>query len=509
MFSLLRTPDANDKTIAQKYFVKELYVNGYDSTSNFVLELVRRNRTSDNMWAIAIGFQDNTNVIYFVRTSENPEGNGIAMYKSDNGSYIVVDWTVLPEHCDYTYQVSDEYLLRNDIIYSLDANPTISAAILKDKVEAKQAEVDTLTNKMFSLLYHYSSLDDFKEKTGWTIDNGGFVNSESTGFEKWLLSEKKMNLNIVSYAVDVELPSDEAKLYFGFFHQDTSAGSGNSLWAVSMSEQVLEFYGGFSRKEEPSTPVHKISFITESAVRNIRLHLSLNNRAILVKVINLNTGSLIVSAKYGRDGEGTYKNIGYDRLFVYSNTLNTKITKLETFCRYPANPKNCFSIIYGDSITYGWQCEVEETWSHKLADYLQNTLVFGEPSGTISGTLAGIDTVAAIKRPTIIFVCIGTNGGNTESNLQELVDKCNEIGARLILCTTPEFDIGISDTNSLIIKVAALNNIDVVRFDIATSIDYDISKGKDSSLFASTLHPNAAGQSRMFDRVFVDCPYLM
>ena len=48
------------------------------------------------------------------------------------------------------------------------------------------------------------------------------------------------------------------------------------------------------------------------------------------------------------------------------------------------------------------------------------------------------------------------------------------------------------------------------KFDLATSVNYDISQGYNSSLFVNgnSVHPNEAGCLKMYQRVKIDCPEL-
>ena len=197
------------------------------------------------------------------------------------------------------------------------------------------------------------------------------------------------------------------------------------------------------------------------------------------------------------------------KYFIYTDSQLLSIHRLLVITKKYIG--ECKALIFGDSITYGQNNSINDTWSYKLAKYLGNSFVSGLSGGQISQVLSRLTTECKSQIPQYAIACIGTNGGNTAENLKEYIDLCKAYKSNPILCTTPQLKgtTGVSIVNQTIINIAEANNIPVVRFDIATSLNYDVSAGPDTSLFYDGVHPNAEGCEKMYNRLFVDVPQLI
>ena len=196
-----------------------------------------------------------------------------------------------------------------------------------------------------------------------------------------------------------------------------------------------------------------------------------------------------------------------DLPFFFSETASISVYNFEiSLLINPAS--ECLIYIVGDSITEGHGVDDE---SHTFGNLLANQIgvdkvqVSGRCGARIDQVIRKITYEAQPLSPKYVMVTIGANGGNTSTNLSELIDKILAIGSIPIINHTP----GIGSINTLIDSVLThYPQCFSVKFDVATSIDKDITKGHDSSLFFDVTHPNALGNAEMYKQILIDCPFL-
>ena len=115
------------------------------------------------------------------------------------------------------------------------------------------------------------------------------------------------------------------------------------------------------------------------------------------------------------------------------------------------------------------------------------------------------------------MVTIGTNGGNTEANLSELVNYIKEQGAIPILNNTPSNESGTQvENNKLIDQVRRKIGIKGCKFDLATSVNGDGKEVDKTMMYWEDYstsygwqiyhHPNPKGGLKMFERTLIDVP---
>ena len=184
-------------------------------------------------------------------------------------------------------------------------------------------------------------------------------------------------------------------------------------------------------------------------------------------------------------------------------------------------------LIYGDSIT-----EPEGYYPTELFPQAWTQLVIHEiethGGQAISGGWGGcqIGTVRDVIRHELpyldvqyVMVTIGTNGGNTESNLTELMNYIIANGAIPILNNIPSNESGTQiDRNVLIEEVRNNMGLNGVRFDLATSLEGDGLEVDKTMMFWENYppsmyngwqvwhHPNEVGAAAMFEQALIDVP---
>ncbi|WP_185269607.1 SGNH/GDSL hydrolase family protein [Chryseobacterium bernardetii] len=174
---------------------------------------------------------------------------------------------------------------------------------------------------------------------------------------------------------------------------------------------------------------------------------------------------------------------------------------------------------YGDSITEGNSVGstsktpyYKDRFANLIGEYIGRPYyVSGRSAGTIDGVLARMQVEIPILLPRYVFVTIGTNNGNTEAKLNQLVDFCESYGCNVILNLIPLYDGSTAAKNAMIQGIVSARKLLSVKMNVATSLNND-GVTKDDSLFANEsgvlIHPNAAGNLKIFNRVFVDAPEL-
>ena len=112
------------------------------------------------------------------------------------------------------------------------------------------------------------------------------------------------------------------------------------------------------------------------------------------------------------------------------------------------------------------------------------------------------------------MVTIGTNGGNTEENLSQLVEYIRSQGAIPILNNIPCNESGTQvPINAVIEQVRQKYGIKGCRFDLATSLEHDGQHVDKTTMYFEDYdwgkiyhHPNVKGSLQMYTRTLLDVP---
>ncbi|MCQ2142738.1 MAG: Ig-like domain-containing protein [Bacteroidales bacterium] len=179
-------------------------------------------------------------------------------------------------------------------------------------------------------------------------------------------------------------------------------------------------------------------------------------------------------------------------------------------------------IIYGDSITqpegYFPEADFPRAWTQQIiAGMKGNAVSSGRGGATINELLVWIKNELPFLTTKYVMVTIGTNGGDTEENLSELVDYIKSFGFIPILNNIPSNESGTQiEINSIVEKVRKAKNIKGIKFDLATSINGDGLQVDQSLMYWEDYtgsygwqvyhHPNEKGGDAMFARSRIDVP---
>lgn len=183
-------------------------------------------------------------------------------------------------------------------------------------------------------------------------------------------------------------------------------------------------------------------------------------------------------------------------------------------------------LIYGDSIT-----QPETYYPTSLFPYAWTQLFIKELGGnaissgrggcTINEVLTYIRNELPYIKAKYVMVTIGTNGGNTESNLTDLVRYIKSMGSIPILNNIPSNESGTQvAVNAVIETVRRNNDLEGARFDLATSLKGDGKEVDKTMMFWEDYpptqfngwqvwhHPNEKGSKAMFEQALKDLPEL-
>ncbi|MDR2956225.1 MAG: SGNH/GDSL hydrolase family protein [Prevotella sp.] len=179
-------------------------------------------------------------------------------------------------------------------------------------------------------------------------------------------------------------------------------------------------------------------------------------------------------------------------------------------------------LIYGDSITepegYYPTSDFASSWTQLVIKNIKGKVMCSGRGGcTINEVLERIKNELPYVKAKYVMVTIGTNGGNTEDNLSELVEYIISQGSIPILNNIPANESGTQvESNKLIQKVRGKYNINGCKFDLPTSLGNDgIEVDKTTMYFEDYSgstgwqiyhHPNVKGAGLMYDRTLTDTP---
>ena len=179
-------------------------------------------------------------------------------------------------------------------------------------------------------------------------------------------------------------------------------------------------------------------------------------------------------------------------------------------------------LIYGDSITgvegYYPKKDYPQSWTQLVMNQVQgHAMSSGRGGGRITDVLERIKNELPYIKAKYVMVTIGTNTGNTEANLSELVEYIMEQGSIPILNNIPSNESGTQITsNQLIEQVRQKYQIKGCKFDLATSIENDGKEVDKSAMYHEDYssstglqvwhHPNVKGSLLMFNRTLTDVP---
>lgn len=180
---------------------------------------------------------------------------------------------------------------------------------------------------------------------------------------------------------------------------------------------------------------------------------------------------------------------------------------------------NLTLLIYGDSITepegYFPTNDFPNSWTQLIMKNINgNSMSSGRGGTTIKELMERTKNELPYVKAKYVMITIGTNGGNTEKNLSELIEYIVSQQSIPILNNIPSNESGTQiPENILIRKIRKKYNIKGCLFDLATSINHDGKLVDTTTMYFEDYdwgkiyhHPNVKGSLQMFTRTLIDVP---
>ena len=267
----------------------------------------------------------------------------------------------------------------------------------------------------------------------------------------------------------------------------------------------------------------KADFLDANHEYTVELHRNYQESKLLI--IDLKTGKKAeISATMdgsggvgrGSEGPGFFVGLQHDYycfgLVSGSSVLIRQISVI-------SKESNLTLLLYGDSITepegYFPTADFQKSWTQLIMKKVKGrSMASGRGGTTIVQVLDRIKNELPYVKSKYVMVTIGTNGGNTEANLSELVEYIKQQGSIPILNNIPSNESGSQvPVNEVIDKVRKKYGIKGVRFDAATSIDQDGKKVENTTMYFEDYdwgkiyhHPNVKGSLQMYQQTLTDTP---
>lgn len=218
----------------------------------------------------------------------------------------------------------------------------------------------------------------------------------------------------------------------------------------------------------------------------------------------------------GAEGTGFYAGLQHD-YYCFGLVEGTELI-VKQIC-VSAKESDLTLLIYGDSITepegYFPTADFPQSWTQLIMKNISGkAMSSGRGGTTINELLERIKNELPFVHAKYVMVTIGTNGGNTEENLSELVEYIRSQGSIPILNNIPCNESGTQiPVNAMIEKIRQKYGIKGCKFDLATSVAHDGQEVDRTTMYFEDYdwgkiyhHPNVKGSLLMYTRTLVDVP---
>ena len=360
----------------------------------------------------------------------------------------------------------------------------------------------------------YFNFDFYNKKYDKTYLSGGFNESDISNngyklpaYSNKLLINRNIDIDYINLIANISLTDTSTSVAFG------SKSYNSTQHASCITFDFLNKKMIFAKKGNQDTISGAYKSVDISSVVNdtdlqYYIEIGRKRRQVYGAIVNYRTGKRI---EYTIVESGA--NLIYPCGWLYDNPTIGKISGSDVYikdikCYVPTDVKIVF---LGDSITEGYGTTSDECWAVLCCEYFGNGVNMGRSGATLPAhTMKQIDELLPIVKPKYVVVTIGTNGGNTLELLKTMVDKIKALNATPIVNHIYRKTISVVDVNNTIEELISNYGILSSRFDYATSVDNDLSKAQDLTLFLSSdkLHLNIEGNKRVFDRFISDCGFI-
>ena len=351
--------------------------------------------------------------------------------------------------------------------------------------------------------------DNFEIVGNWNTTNG--LRPNAMGDTTYIRHKKTYHSDDRYMRATVNMGIDTFLRIPVSWHYDKNSvndGEGASCFGVDFKNKKLLIYEVGNGKDNQlsssgyTDTILKSATIPDDMVGNMDVVIELRKEDTkhLFTLCNYKTGKT-VSVEH--DGWGAGRQNQHYAFFLESGTAFT----LKNMSVYSLDKPDV--VFVGDSITEGvWVLDRTKRYvSLYRKQYPEKNIVISARGGAnIDNVLEKFESEYNIYRPKMMSVLIGANAGNTLEKLKQLKAKCDAIGCTLIL----NYRNCQGDNNAHIAgnELIAQLGLPGARFDIATAIDNDPTKGLNPIYYGDKMHPNEESNAELFKRLFVDVPEL-
>lgn len=440
---------------------------------------------------------------FLSRIPTDLDANGAAPWKSNSTGSIGWSFgytTAATGTGDGSYSDESVKVDVDDVMSATSENPVANKVI--------KSYIDSETSLRGAEYFAYDfintdNLDSTKLVGGYSEDHL----TEGKGYAlqahiSKLRFSHNIDIDYVKIVADVELTDTTAVLALGSKSYNSTQHASCVTYNFSTGKMIFAKKGNQDSISAAYKTVDISSIITETDTRYY-LEIGRRRRQVYAAVTNYRTGARIEATV-----EESGSNIIYPVGWLYDEPTASQISGSQAYlrnikCYVPTDVKVVF---IGDSITEGYGTKSDECWAVLCCDYFGNSVNMGRSGATLPvHSQKQIDELLPVVKPKYVVVTIGTNGGNTASNLATMVESIKALNAVPIVNYIYRKTGDVTSVNDMI---AALNVMGS-RFDYATSINNDLAQAQDTSLFISDkLHLNVTGNKKVFERFVADCGFI-
>ena len=389
----------------------------------------------------------------------------------------------------------------DDKMSSTSENPVANKVI--------KSYVDSETSLRGIEYFHYDFINN-TDSLDTTYLVGGFSTEHIVASKGYALQAyasrmriaRNIDIDYVKIIADVELTDNTAVLTLGSKTYNSTAHASCIQYNFSTGKMIFSTKGTQDSIGSAYKTVDISSVVTTSDTRYY-IEIGRRRRQVYGAVTNYRTGKRI---EYTIVESGS--NLIYPVGWLYDEPTIAQASGAQAYlrnirCYVPTDVKIVF---LGDSITEGYGTKSDECWATLCCDYFGNSVNMGRSGARLpTHTQKQIDELLPYVKPKYVVVTIGTNGDNTPARLTTMLESIDKLDAVPIVNHIYRKTSEVTSVNN---DIAALNTI-TSRFDYATSIDNDLSKAQDTSLFISDkLHLNVTGNQKVFERFIADCGFI-
>lgn len=352
---------------------------------------------------------------------------------------------------------------------------------------------------------------DLTLSTGWSVGADGIAISSSGGWGNSALYNKYTTIDRVSTRALIQVITTTS--IFSIIRKPTGLSQFGTVAQVDLTAMRLNFYASWDGSTTVPS-VAKFVAIPFSIVANRKYLVELTKvKAISVFTFTDETNPAnTISLSFNQETEGI-SAIGrqWTSPGVMFNSGSIKLKRFTYATAFPNAPK---LLITGHSFVEGYalidQGDVSKTYSNLMYDALIGNVAIAGRGGE---TITSINTRDDINffSPTYHLVDIGSNDtvyATWLSGIQTYIAKIVANGAIPVLATiVPRSDrqAFINQCNDWIRLTSGYNYVDFAK---AVTVGND-GITQDASLFwTDSVHPNIAGNAKMFQQLKIDAPYL-